>query len=131
MPAQVDLDELDELIDIGEEVSGGDDGAGEHEDAPMEDCGVQTISTDADAAAAAAEVIVAGLNAPRYMYMALFLADHKTCPRIAVCAKLTNQQAMHRWQPDANSYQPEEEGRRLHKRAIACRLPFSQIKALQ
>ena len=61
LPAQVDLDELDELIDIGEEDSAGDGGgAGEHEDAPMEDCGVQTISTDADAAAAAAEVIVAG-----------------------------------------------------------------------
>ena len=59
-PAQVDLNELDELIDIGAESSGGGGGAGEPEDAPMEDCGVQTISTDADAAAAAAEVIVAG-----------------------------------------------------------------------
>ena len=77
-PAQVDLDELEELIDIGGAESSGGGGAGEPEDAPMEDCAVQTVSTDADAAAAAAEVIVAGQKTLGHVSAAEVILAYRT-----------------------------------------------------
>ncbi|KAK9828042.1 hypothetical protein WJX81_004340 [Elliptochloris bilobata] len=59
----VDVDELEELIDIGPDSSLGEGNPNlDPKNADMEDCAVQTMGLDADAAAAAAaaEVIVAG-----------------------------------------------------------------------